>query len=368
VIHQRSAQFAAKLSFVDADGRPVSRELEGNGCEDVVSALALITALAIDPLLSEAKPADESVTPLPPEDGGRTQPVTPPRAETTPKAVTGATLDGFAETHTFAPETSEGELPREVRGELGARGPLRAESGHSSDAGSGATNPELVPPQQGASQPQSRTSSPVPPLDATSRQGRQDAAANLGIPSLGAALGIASDVAPEWAPTVSLLAELSSRRRNAAVRLELSYAWSSSTPTEGTRSEFGLIAGAIEGCPVALSLRQGLRLWPCAALEAGLFHAEGQRSAQLPLPDDVSALWLATNVGLRAQIDLNRVFALEFGSKLRVPLLRHRYVFEQPFVDVHETPPVGALVFVGFSGSWFDGTAPQTTASGSPAK
>jgi hypothetical protein len=51
----------ARLDFVDADSRPVSREIDGSSCDDVESALVLITALAVDPPLSEPRSESAAV-------------------------------------------------------------------------------------------------------------------------------------------------------------------------------------------------------------------------------------------------------------------------------------------------------------------
>jgi hypothetical protein len=49
----------ARLEFFDADSRRVEREIDALDCNEAVSSIALVTALAIDPRLSIAAPTSE---------------------------------------------------------------------------------------------------------------------------------------------------------------------------------------------------------------------------------------------------------------------------------------------------------------------
>lgn len=57
----------ARLDYVDDGGRPVSRALSGTTCTDVVAAIALVTALAIDARFTEALASSQPAEPAAPE-------------------------------------------------------------------------------------------------------------------------------------------------------------------------------------------------------------------------------------------------------------------------------------------------------------
>ena len=266
VTTQESGVFRARLDFIDADSRHVSRDLEGNNCAEVTAALELVTALAIDPLLSN---------PTPPVDNAE------------------------------------------------------------SPVGKG-SEPKSSPPWTTAAAPQAA---------AASQQGERET--HRAVPSVGAMLGAVSDVAPSWAGTVSLFSELGSANRSSAARLELSYSASEPTSADAARAAFRLIVGALEGCPWAGNIVSGLRLWPCAALEAGVFQVDGRSSPRLPSPNGISTLWLATDAVLRAEVDLSRIVDLEIDGHMRVPWIRNSYVYEHPLIQVFKTPALGAAIYVG---------------------
>lgn len=63
---QGAAGFLGHLEFVDTDGQRAVRLLQGARCDELVSSLALITALALDDRAAEAPPAAPSPEPSPP--------------------------------------------------------------------------------------------------------------------------------------------------------------------------------------------------------------------------------------------------------------------------------------------------------------
>lgn len=63
-----------RMDFVDTDGVPVSRVVEGQSCDEVTSGLALVTALALE------APAEATAEPPPLDIASATSPVVPPRA------------------------------------------------------------------------------------------------------------------------------------------------------------------------------------------------------------------------------------------------------------------------------------------------
>ncbi len=63
---ERATGFLGHLEFVDTDGQRAVRLLRGQGCDELVSSLALITALALDDRAAEAPPDAASREPSPP--------------------------------------------------------------------------------------------------------------------------------------------------------------------------------------------------------------------------------------------------------------------------------------------------------------
>ncbi len=87
-IEARGERFAGSLSIDDAGARSTPREVEGATCAEVVGALGLVAALAVDPHASVAPrpvpstaPPDEAPVSAPPE---KRAPETPPRATPPP--------------------------------------------------------------------------------------------------------------------------------------------------------------------------------------------------------------------------------------------------------------------------------------------
>ena len=76
--------YQGRLEVTRSDGRVLDREVDGETCEEVVAALALVTALAFDPHASS-----EPLAPLPeaaPTVGPAREPTSPPPAAASPRA------------------------------------------------------------------------------------------------------------------------------------------------------------------------------------------------------------------------------------------------------------------------------------------
>ncbi len=81
------SRFLGHLEFVDAGGRHAERTLRGANCDELVSSLALITALAIDDRIAEAPPDEASPPPSPlhAAPGAPTQEKTSPELQAPPR-------------------------------------------------------------------------------------------------------------------------------------------------------------------------------------------------------------------------------------------------------------------------------------------
>jgi len=129
--------------------------------------------------------------------------------------------------------------------------------------------------------------------------------------------------------------------------LALGYADSGERELAGGLVRFRLAHGKGELCPVAFGLASGVTLRPCAALELGMLVAEGGESPRLVLAKSSSDLWFAGLAALRVEFGLGSVLSLELDGQLRVPFLRHTYVFERPEAEVYETPGLGGGILLG---------------------
>ena len=70
-VESNADESRARLEFVDADSQPVQREISARDCDEAVSGIALVTALAIDPRLSIAAPRRKSEAPKTEAAAGR---------------------------------------------------------------------------------------------------------------------------------------------------------------------------------------------------------------------------------------------------------------------------------------------------------
>jgi hypothetical protein len=97
-ITERAGQFHGRLLFNDQTGERSTRHISGERCDEVASALALITALALQARLPSEKPEPE------------------PEPEPGPASVAASTNESSPES-----EPSDPEAPRSLRLELGAQ-------------------------------------------------------------------------------------------------------------------------------------------------------------------------------------------------------------------------------------------------------
>ena len=221
--------------------------------------------------------------------------------------------------------------------------PLLADPMQEHAAGAGSDQAQQTPPLGVAKLPpalrgvpaNARSNSAVAPI------GEQRRSSLL----LGVSLGTASYIAPVWAPRVALDSEFLSPDHGTAVRLRISYSDSGEVTRNAANARFRLAAGMAEGCPWAAQLNHGLRIWPCAGAQIGIFHAQGLQSQRLPFPNSTNSLWLAGDIALRTQIDLSRTFVFEIEGQGLATVMRHSYVYERPLAIAYRTPALGTAVY-----------------------
>ncbi|MBI4703371.1 MAG: hypothetical protein HY744_19830 [Deltaproteobacteria bacterium] len=310
-VSKRGRKTAGKLAIQSLDGAVATREVAGESCDEVVAALALVVALAIDPKARvEPTPAPASPAAAP----GPVEPVGPaaPSAPASPSGPSGP-----------------------------APGPTSAAP--SPPAAAPAAAP--LPPPVVAPAP-----APVPVLSAPPAAAGP---AFLGHP-------LAARAAARWrlavgagaAGTSGLGAKLSFVVRPAfadltrhgpgwlapSFRVAASYLPDRDVQQGGggRRAELSRLAGELSGCPVLVRIHRALGVRPCVGLEAGALWASG---GGVDVPADRVALWLAATVPVRLQYSPVDWALVEVGAELGVPILRQRFYFE-PDATVLEVAPV----------------------------
>ncbi len=214
------------------------------------------------------------------------------------------------------------------------------------DGGSEPTEPGASPPQPKPLPPVTSPSTPLRPAGDASRDRHSQREQRSWSWLLGAAVGPVSDTAPSWTPSGLVFTEIGPGA-DVRVRLGLGYTDSGERELQGGLVRFRLAQGRSEICPLAFLVASSVTLRPCAALELGVLVAEGAESARLVVAKSSSDLWFAGLGALRLEFGLGRVLSLELDGQLRVPFLRHTYVFERPEAPVYETPPVGGGILLG---------------------
>jgi hypothetical protein len=252
----------ARLDFVDDDGHHVSRALVGASCADVVSGIALVTALAIDSRFTH----DESQAPNTSanveassagtsNDAGAQPAPTPPNAATPANAHTVTAARGVS---TNAP--SPGAAERRAQG--GAHAPWKGEV-----AAFGAIATGIGP--------------------ALAFGGR--AVAGLVWPS-GADLRIGVDYVVIPQTTIPVYGDV-----NIAM-YELS--------------------GRASGCPLGLSIGKSVLVSPCAGIASGIVHGETRKSPGVVTPDFKDPAFVALFAEARVDARFGAFF-LEASGELR---------------------------------------------------
>jgi hypothetical protein len=263
------------------------REVTGRTCPEVVSALALITALAIDPHASTAS--------------------RPPALAPTGPALPHAPWDAG--------------LPSDL-----APPSLRLAEPHDS-------NSAMIPPPLPAWIPRPRLVTPGFRV------------------TTGAQITAHGGVGPALEPGGALFVELGRTERSLLVptfRVSAMTSAGGAVTTNGARASFKFEAGAVEGCPVQIALERLVRLFPCAAVEVGAIEAQGD---SVEFYTKRTEPWISADLLARSQWTFVEHLVLELQGGLAFPLVRSRYLLTSTVIgyDVPQVAgTVGAGLGVRF--------------------
>ena len=125
------------------------------------------------------------------------------------------------------------------------------------------------------------------------------------------------------------------------VGLALQGFWSGRIAASGYPARFGLLAGRVEGCPIAVNHDGAIVLEPCLFIEAGVLSGQGIRGATLDISDGGSSPWIAPGIVGRLVGGVGQL-VLELEVAGRFPLRREEFYVEHsagnPAQIVHEVP------------------------------
>ena len=288
-ISPRTTQFSGDLALLSG-GSATTRHVDGL-CPDVVAALSLIAAVALDPLASTAAdPLATTAPPPPPPPPAPTPPPPPPPVAPAP-------------TVTPAPEKKP-EVPQ--------------------------------PKEEGAKDP-----ADAPPEDALAGTAHHEWRW-----SVGGGVAVTAGVTPSLAVTIPVFIDVARSTRGPiapSFRLRIEHM---SVDNEGSGADFSWTAGSLDACPVALS-RGALRVWPCVRAQVGVLAASGDVSPSL----SATRPWFSVAGLIRARLTIVGGLFIEAEGGAYTPIVRDRF-FIQPNETVHQSP-VAAMMGAASLGASF---------------
>jgi hypothetical protein len=320
---------------------PPDRQVEGERCEDVVAALALITVLRLERSRApaEPEPASAPVAAAPGEVGTapapeRTQPpsaaeTSQPRPAANP-AVTPARRNepGRSRIRAISPRHAARGVPA-----------LPAGAAEVAVAPAPRSRPDVASPRPEAADP----SSPPPERATTPRRvvvvDTEGAAAPApGSSSESVELRLLAQAGYASVPSHALKLTLGGELRFGATSqswitgLSLAYARGSAGSASGTAT-LSLLSAELDLCPPGVSLDGGLWLQPCAFVRGGVIDvsvAEGDR----PLSSiDALRPWLALGPGLLLGLPLSSNWSLRAVGQVAFQLVRDHFDSERAAVE-----------------------------------
>jgi len=292
-------RFQGRLAVEDPAGPSAVREVGGASCDEVVSALALIAALTIDPQASTAPTPPSPTPPAPQRTTPALQPPAPAPQRTTPAPQPPAP----------APQPTPRRIPVT---------PPRI-----SPSSPGSTLPGVAPPE-------GRVGGEAPSLAPALRVG-------VG----GQAAGVVA-IAPTVTPGVFLFGDVAWIRDGLlapTVRLGALLATSEKVRSSAGTGRFTWAAAHLEGCP--LRIRSGpLSIVPCALLEVGVLTGQGAGDSYAR---EIARPWVAPGILGRAEFRVVEGLSLEAQGALTFPLVRDTFYLE-PATTLHDVPALGGAV------------------------
>ena len=310
--------FSGRLEIQGPGMETSLRKVSGTTCDEVMSALALMTALAIDPsALTPSVPSPTAQSPAGPSNR------TPSATAVSPIPPPASTAEPLASTPSTRPPSS------------------------TTDRREDSNPPRKTPAQSPAAPPPMTLQTPsTPPSMGGSEHWKWSAGVHGGV-SLG------------MSPTTGLggLLFVEAAAPGAAVlgpvlRTGLFLNQSDVTLASGAGAEFQWAAAMVEGCPIRLvALDARVALYPCVAFHLGVLRGQGRH---LDRPEETANLWSDLGPVARIRVAVFARLFLEAQGMLVLPLRRLTFDVQaagptQPTTTVFSVPSLGALAGIGVS-------------------
>jgi hypothetical protein len=299
-VTQRGSRILGLLKIEDPPAPPAVREVSGEECSEIVSALALITALAVDPHASTAPAARLSTAPPP-------QPAAPSPG---------------------APSPSSGEAAR-------SEPPPPFPAPHPA--------PYIAPPTWLSPVATPLPALLTPPPNAVPPRWRL---------SLGLHAAAVDAVAPDLIPGLDGFIDVERAADSVfspSFRASVFWVQGSGARLGPVFSNYYWVAGRLEGCPLALSPVAKFRLSPCALVDAGMLQVEGGGRVNTV---SRSRPWVAPGILGRIRWEVVDPLVVEVEAGASFPLIRDTF-YVAPGINVHSVPAVGASLAAGVGVHFF---------------
>lgn len=290
-LSRERGRVVGQIRTIENNGATDTRKVQGATCDDVVQALSLTAALALDPTAVLSVSPEDSAT----EATAPGQPAGPVNATPPAPAINDAAAPPAEKA---APAVKEQPEAANAAGVPAAPSPPWA--GPSWELGAGLVGLTLL----------SGDFSPGATLDVQKHLG----SGALFRPALGVTLVYA---------------------RNDVLQ----------TPAETAAA---LVAAGVTLCPVRVRTSV-LTLQPCVSFLGGMLAAAGR---QLTHEKRVDRLWLSTGLALRALVSLGHGLSLRLEGGFQLPLYRRRYFATLPSNVIAETPTISPVVGLGLTYGW----------------
>ncbi|WP_437521985.1 hypothetical protein WME79_30345 [Sorangium sp. So ce726] len=306
------------------------REVDGSTCGEVVAALALITALRVDPTAS-LDPQPPAVGPRSseaPDAGGAPAPAVDPAAAPPPAADPTAPAQPAG-----AAQSAEAGVPGGAAPGAGSPPQLPAPppAALPAPAARPATAPIRLPsPVAGAS----RSPQPRWPVERPWTLGVQGSAAS----------GVAPEALLGGGPFVELRADLG---LGAAFRVAAEVAATGEVDAGPGGARFVRGIGRLDACADLFRPARRLSLGPCVGAEGGFLHGSGLVGEAISDVEEGTVPWASLGLLARVTASLGSLVRVDAQGGPEFPLVRRSFVFEHPAQLIHEVPAVTWTLRVG---------------------
>jgi hypothetical protein len=294
-------RFVGHLTIIENGKTSRAREVSASSCEDVISALALVTALAIDPnaLAAPAPPVSPSVAaPVAAPAASTPSPGSPPTLPAAPTVSVPVSVP--------SPPSQTDPAPAPAAREPAPQSPPPAVTA----SGTGPTPRDRAPARSSASAPkESRPSWMLGALFDVLAIGTPVPRAGIGIRRTwesGASASLAVSAASGYRPA---------QTGPGGARL----LWATAT---------------LDACPVRWALPRSIELSPCIPVEAGVFVVSGDG---VPSASTQPRPWFSVGALARLEIPLGGRVVAEARGGVSAPLIRDTFYF-RPSNDVYQPP------------------------------